>query len=105
MFGKSKVLVNKNIKIAQKKRAVKGDRRPARNCKFVDERFSYMRGSVYNGEQYWIYANDKTGDDVRISEETFKEWTGKLKSKEIKLTARSNKSGGLIDIKKFEIIK
>jgi hypothetical protein len=104
MFKKSKVLVNGNMKIAQKKRAIKGDRRPARNCKFVDERFSYMRGSVYNGEQYWIFANDNTADDVRISEEDFKEWTGKLKAKEIKITAKSNKSGGLIDIKKIEII-
>ena len=43
MFGKSKVLVDKNIKIAQQKRAVKGVRRPARNDKFVDERFSYKK--------------------------------------------------------------
>lgn len=62
-----------------------------------------MRGSVYNGEQYWIFANDNTADDVRISEEDFKEWTGKLKAKEIKITAKSNKSGGLIDIKKLKL--
>ena len=105
MFGKSKVLVNKNMKIAQQKRAVKGVRRPARNDKFIDERFSYKKGSVFRGKHYIIFENDITADDVRISETVFKKWTGKLSAKEIKITAKSNKKGGLIDIKSIEIIK
>lgn len=93
------------MKIAQQKRAVKGVRRPARNDKFVDERFSYKKGATYRGKHYIIFENDVTADDVRISEEVFKKWTGKLSAKEIKITAKSNKKGGLIDIKSIEIIK
>lgn len=104
MFGKSKVLVGKNLKESQKQRAVKADRRPARNNKFIDERFSYKKGSVFKGKHYIIFANDITADDVRVSEKTFKKWTGKLSAKEIKLTAKSNGKGGLIDIKYIEII-
>ena len=104
-FGKGKVLTGKNLKESQKRREAKGDRRPAKNRQFTDELFTYKRGSVYRGKQYWIFENDITAFDISISEESFKKYKGKIKDKEIKITAKNNKKGSLSSIKSIEIIK
>ena len=104
-FGKGKVLTGKNLKESQRQREAKGERRPARNRQFTNELFTYKRGSVYRGKQYWIFENDITAFDVSISQENLKKYTGRIKAKEIKLTAKSNEKGNLISIKSIEIIK
>ena len=52
-----------------------------------------------------VFVKDITAFDISISEESFKKYTGKLKAKEIKITAKSNEKGSLSSIKSIEIIK